>query len=184
MTERKGENMLREQCERAFNKAENLGDFLELYAQGQHLYTLDDSDIMRCIRWYKAKKYETDENDEKPTIASFISCETPTKIFKSRSPITENENVRKGTRITTHFLDNNDQEITVYLVDGRYCSGFSPYFQLVNSFGTINAQWIMDDIAERYDCLENDGELQSEHLARLLQAEMAIFTLVEEQQNR
>lgn len=173
--------MLREQCERAFSKAENLGDFLELYAQGQRLYTLDDSDIMRCIRWYKAKQYET---DEKLTIASFISCETPTKIFKSRSPITENENVRKGTRITTHFLDNNDQEITVCLVDGLYCSGFSPYFQLMNSFGTSDAQWIMDDIAERYDCLENDGELQSDHLARLLQAEMAIFALVEEQQNR
>ena len=57
--------MLREQCERAFSKAENLGDFLELYAQGQHLYTLDDSDIMRCIRWYKAKQYETAESDEK-----------------------------------------------------------------------------------------------------------------------
>lgn len=45
--EKEAENVLREQCERAFNKAENLGDFLELYAQGQHLYTLDDSDIMR-----------------------------------------------------------------------------------------------------------------------------------------
>ena len=105
MTERNGKNMLREQCERAFNKAENLGDFLELYARGQHLYTLDDSDIMRCIRWYKAKKYETDENDEKLTIASFISCETPTKIFKSQSPIAYNENVRKGTRITTRPMN-------------------------------------------------------------------------------
>lgn len=169
--------MLREQCERAFSKAENLGDFLELYAQGQHLYTLDDSDIMRCIRWYKAKKYEIGENDEKLTIASFISCETPTKIVTG-------ENAKKGTRITTHFLDNYDDEITVYLVDGLYCSGFSPYFQLMNSFGISSAQWIMDNIAERYDCLENDGELQSKHLARLLQAEMAIFALVEEQQNR
>lgn len=175
--------MLREQCERAFSKTENLGDFLELYAQGQHLYTLDDSDIMRCIRWYKAKKYETDENDEKLTIASFISCETPTKIFKLRSPITENENVRKGTRITTHFLDNNDQEITVCLVDGLYCSGYSPYLWLISSFGERDAQWVMDNIAERYDCLENDDELQSEHLARLLQAEMAIFALVEAREN-
>lgn len=54
--EKEAENVLREQCERALSKAENLGDFLELYAQGQHIYTLDDSDIMRCIRWYKKGK--------------------------------------------------------------------------------------------------------------------------------
>lgn len=168
--------MLREQCERAFNKAENLGDFLELYAQGQHLYTLDDSDIIRCIRWYKAKKYETDENDEKLTIASFISCETPTKIVNGK-------NAKKGTRIATHFIDKNDREIMVYLIDGLYCSGYLPYLWLISSFGERDAQWVMDNIAERYDCLENDDELQSEHLARLLQAEMAIFALVEAREN-